>query len=332
LDYDGGITTTTSSGAGGGHGGGGSGSSTSSSSVTSGSNTSATTSTTSTSTGGDGGWLPFPAEGCGAEYIVHPPNWPKRTWTSCGDGCLVADARSLETQWHPANYLWGAKYTNDDIYVLTTMYVDDKEIQELMRLSDEKTLAVVRTPWPDCLGGGKDDSPFTLDVFQNVKIHERKLSVYYPKIDKLDVLAGSLFTGVDWSWFSWDEGWGLIDGNKVRLGLTPGSAETVTVYGDKGEQSYGHAARDMVAWVDGAKYFPTPIRRWTKDLGVGILYSPPDYNVRLAMSDDTIAWIGGHPDPDHEGAGYHEHDDDRRQSGCRRRPRRPNGGWGYFWS
>jgi hypothetical protein len=180
------------------------------------------------------------------------------------------------------------------------MNVNGKKIQELMRLSDEKTLAVLRSDWPTCMTGGvaPSPSPFILKVLQDTHVVEHKLAVYYPKPDKLDVLAGGLFTGVDWSWFSWDEGWGLIDGNKVRLGLTPGSAETVTVYGDKGEQSYGHAARDMVAWVDGAKYFPTPIRRWTKELGVGILYSPPDYSVRLAMSDDTIAWIGGHPDPD----------------------------------
>jgi hypothetical protein len=211
---------------------------------------------------------------------------------------LVAGAGSIGAPWPAERYASGAKTIDGEVYVLTTLLPpDNQQIEELTRLSDGKALVAVRHSYPKCMtGGGKRRSPFILELFTDTKIGKQTLSVYEPKKMSLSIL-GDLLTHTIQGWFTWNDGWGLLDANQVRLGLTPGSAETTTVFKDGGDQVYAQAGGNMVVWVDWSTY-PTRIRRWTKELGVGVLYEPPDYDVRPALGDDAIAWIGGHREPE----------------------------------
>jgi hypothetical protein len=185
-----------------------------------------------------------------------------------------------------------------EVYVLTAFSLDEQKIHEISRLSDDKTLVSMRHAFPVCgPSGGKKQAPFILDLFTDYDSYKEMLSIYQPKTGSLSILEGDLFIHTVQDYFTWDDGWGLMDAAQIRLGLTPGSVETTTVFKDGGDQWTARAHKDMVIWVDWSSY-PLKIRRWTKELGAGVLFQAPDYDIRPALSDTVVAWVGGHRDPE----------------------------------
>src|SRR4051812_13374826 len=89
--------------------------------------------------------------------MLNPPNWPKRMWMTCGDGCLstvatVGDATGV--------YGADAKFQDGDIYVRTIMGNMEWKTDELISLSDGKALAVMRHSI-DCYVSA--DAPFLFE-------------------------------------------------------------------------------------------------------------------------------------------------------------------------
>jgi hypothetical protein len=203
--------------------------------------------------------------------------------------------------WPPQRHASGAKYVDGEIYVLTDMGPQGKELLELTRLSDGKALAAVRYAAPACISGAlKNDSPFLLEFLDGAADHSFVFK--YHRTDESLSFLGTTPRGIVTSWFDWNPGWGMVDGDSVRVAVTPSNDPSV-IYPGKNYQSEARARGDLLAWIDWGTY-PSTMRTWTPGEGVEPLFQSDTYDiVHMALSDETIAWMGGYGDQTIDG-GY----------------------------
>jgi hypothetical protein len=251
--------------------------------------------------GAAGTWIPVPGlELCHGEMLdLERSFWPARRWAECGTGCRVSPAGIVADEGVGSRYAVGAKLQNGDLYLRTATWASSIELpnyQTLERFSDGAILAVLRVSPPDhCMASAiKEDAPLVFEVahdFADPLPHW--VGLFDPQGGSLTAASPFILGEILPAWFSWNDGWGIINGGSVELALNPAVTELTTIFSSQSWQLSAKARGDLVAWVDWGAV-PSPVRSWTKTAGERILFQGPWDVAGLALDDAHIAWVGVH--------------------------------------
>jgi hypothetical protein len=244
-------------------------------------------------------WKPVQVEGTTCdlrEGVVVPDPFPKRTWTSCGGGCLVAEvALPFDELAITVNGTGAGAYLGGEMYLLLPHDAKNGRIVRLERVSDGTTIAAVVDRGPltssSCLlpwhGGA---APMLFTIFGSAK-------------DELQFLFGRASTtpGEPIAWhsgwvddlpvlsqqrFIFDDGYGVATYGGILLLPDPATLQIVDLEGGSGVI---HGDGPQLVWG----YAAPRIRSYTKAGGAVDLVTLPAGRQVLgsALSADRLVWI-----------------------------------------
>lgn len=243
---------------------------------------------------------------------------PRRTWASCGDGCLIAPANLPDQALLPGKE--GAVATTVDgvIYYRVSGLVGSTSdtpynINEVSRLPDDAAMTMLRLP-KDCMGLSTFNSPWSFYVKRmgvwGVE-NDYRMFLGYNSLSQSSIQWA--FPGLPWTEthpFTFDDGWGFIEGGTVvKVALTPGSSKLTTAFDANGAWAFSPIARgELIVWTDWSDYHPQHnrgrLRSWTASGGSKVLVPPSsawDYGF-AGLSDTRLVWLGASGDSTLDGA------------------------------
>jgi len=264
---------------------------------------------------GDGAWLNDPAvwtavpggEPCGiAVADVTKPGAPAaRTWSSCGDGCLVASALTLPSDNEGAGRNASAAATvGSEVFVrMETGNPTPYTLVVITRLSDGVPVAAVKqtASFSSCGIMASQHAalafPFLLPSPSSVLVglaSHGDGAVTWSPVQSLPALNVQVMSN--------DLGWAIqLDDGSVRALMPPTGAMTRLL--DQGfvPTAQGGAVLDRMVWS--SAYLgvdPEVIVGYTPAAGVQQLVAQETDDHIVALSDTTVVWIGT--------TGLHRHD------------------------
>lgn len=259
-----------------------------------------------------GVWKPIPElEPC-TFYVADLSQYefPKRVWEGCGPGCEVASA------FFPGDFpfeqragrppLAGA-WVHGDIYLrLNVSTKDGGTIHQVVRLSDEETIAAIKIPAQTkyAVTGWADEVPLLIPI--TARFEDQSLWYQAAKVGReramplawhggwIPDMEGGL-TGA----FNWHHGWGMSfrDGS-VRV-VTDPTQPTMTTIDTALLPTYHISARgDLIAWAHwNDRDRRQVLRAYSKEAGVQELVSEEGTRIQtVTLSDYYIIWVGVHGD------------------------------------
>jgi len=256
---------------------------------------------------GDGAWINDPGvwtavpggEPCGiAVADVTKPGAPTpRTWSSCGDGCLVASALTLPSDNEGAGRTTSAAATvGSEIFVrMETGNPTPYRLVVITRLSDGTPIAAVKQTlsFSSCGIMASQHAafafPFILPSTSNVLVglaSHTDGAVTWSPVQTLPALNVQVMSN--------DLGWAIqLDDGSVRALMPPTGAMTRIL--DQGfvPTAQGGAVLDRMVWS--SAYLgvdPEVIVGYTPAAGVQQLVSQETDDHIVALSDTAVVWIG----------------------------------------
>ena len=229
---------------------------------------------------------------------------PRRTWTSCGAGCLWAPA------WLPgfniAGFVTGGEIGGDIYYHVYSAVMGDKDgrgANEVARLSDDQPVNLLRNA-NLCFAQSGLSSPLLFFLHPIVPLGDPSPPAYVgtaatPGAEVVWGLPGFQLPANGFGLFDFAGGWGLVaNAGAILVATTPGSSTLETVFSSTGYALSPVGRGPQVAWSDWSDYHPVShrarIRSWTQ-AGGSVELAGGDYDVMyVALSDTRMAWIGAY--------------------------------------
>jgi hypothetical protein len=179
-----------------------------------------------------------------------------------------------------------------EVHYRTSTHANELDYDVIERLSDGAALFVLRFAGECLVGARKTDAPYLIEVARDTG---SALEIHVGRLDALTrVLEGAgpyQISETHPAWFTFNGGWGLVDGDSIRVALDPLVPELTTIHTASNWQWPARARGDLVTWVDWS-VVPSPLRSWTAAGGKNVLVSQPWDIASVGMDEQTIAWIG----------------------------------------
>ncbi len=258
--------------------------------------------------------LPEPAKCDAYEARLPTSRFPKRAFTSCGDGCRVAQL-GLDPDGKYAG-LWRGYWDSQASYVRVRSFVDHRWVNDVLDVTHNVTLAATQTRTTSTLGYAQCNAIDTRSLGPDLVETWRRWSsdpnasdqtattsfarVRYRESASYQVLDGA-FKEPDHSLFdidalvTSDNSWGYL----VAQLFASTSLDQVPPLPAVAPAPH-HSVTDLTAWsdvyvwrddVDGSA--PHRIHTWAPATGYRVLYQSPDPVRAVAIGSSGVVWLSG---------------------------------------
>lgn len=228
---------------------------------------------------------------------------PRRTWKTCGSGCL--EAPTILPGLPPVNAVYtgvtGAERGGEIYYHVAVASLESDSgygLHELARLSDDAPLAVVRTG-PDCVNVTGMFSPTLFATLQRTRpgsllsVGRASTTLGAPVVyaaPGFDIESGAN------QLFDLDHHWGSIrNSTTVDIALDPASTQMTAVYSTPSIAVYPATRDDVVAWADYTDWSPSHragAAVWTPTGGaLRLIQGESGDVVKVAITEDRLVWM-----------------------------------------
>lgn len=239
-------------------------------------------------------WKPLKNGGsCGLrEGVVVPDPFPKRTWSSCGQGCRLSNAAlPFDLKQYTSRNIAAGDSRDGDAYIMLAQGSTAGATTRIERLSDGATIAatLARGAQPTCrIGWRGGAAPFFFSFFDRVTekvLFGRAVQVPGSPVRWHDNwISGEPIVATER--FMWDDAYGIATYGALAIYPSPGA--TVSEDLEPGG-ALVHGSGAQLLWGYGG----ATISSYTKTTGVVDLITLPQPRVPLGerMSPTRIVWV-----------------------------------------